>query len=381
MDLGSNLNLEEAKAAWILGDWDRLAHSQQSHLADIVDRELLALLIGAACLRLGNNEKGRLLIEQAKVWGCPSRLIAQVLVAGVHFSLGRAELLRHESQKSHLHILAAIQSVSLREPMEYRYLGNSAGMPMHVFGEIPVLDVSELGTRLGSTLLPPAPSKRQLNNWVMVRDDGPILRYLFEVHQSKRHLEFGTWQGWGTCLCLEATAATVWTINLPDGETKPDGSWAYGERVDNAPAPPGAVTVTFGDNQTGPIVYHRTDAGSYIGRLYREKELAHRVCQIFCDSRNWDTSAYPTAFFDSVFIDGGHQTDVVISDTRKALSVLRSGGMIIWHDFCPIKEICAQNSLVREVTGILEALLPEIGSLFSQLNWINPSMILFGIKK
>ena len=55
--------------------------------------------------------------------------------------------------------------------------------------------------------------------------------------------------------------------------------------------------------------------------------------------------------------------------------------MIIWHDFCPMKEICEHNPVVREVTGILEALLPEISSMFNQLFWINPSMILLGIKK
>ena len=381
-EMSSKLNLEEAKATWMLGDWDRLARHQQADLEHSPDRDLLALLIGSACLQLGDREKGGLLIEQARKWGCPGRSIAQLLVAGAHLSLGRAELLRHEGQKSHQHILSAIQSISLKPASEPRQLATPAKVAMAVFGEIPITGIGELGTKLGSDLIPPAPSTNQLSNWEMVRDDGPILRYLFEVHQPRRHLEFGTWRGWGTCLCLETTAATVWTINFPDGESKADGSWAYGERVlIDAASPVGPVELRFGHDEAGPIIYHRTDAGNYIGWLYRKKEMGHRVCQIYCDSRKWDNSAYPANFFDSVLVDGGHQTDVVISDTRKALSVLRSGGMIIWHDFCPIKEICEQNPIVHEVTNILEALLPEISSLFSQLSWINPSMILFGIKK
>lgn len=216
----------------------------------------------------------------------------------------------------------------------------------------------------------------------MQANDGPILAYLFRALRPRRHLEFGTWQGYGTCLCLENCGATVWTLNLPDGETKPDGSWAYGERViDESGMPPGAVSVNFGHDEQGPRTYHRTDAASYIGRLYREKGLGHRVCQVYCDSRAWDTSAYPADFFDSVLVDGGHSPEVVISDTRKALSVLRTGGLIMWHDFCPEPRIIATSSAVQGVTSAIETLLPELRDQLSMLVWIDPSMILIGLKK
>ena len=380
-DFGARLTLEDARATWLLGDWERLARPQQAQLENLANRELLALLVGSACLQLGKQDKGGLLIEQSRKWGCPSNLIAKILVAGVHLSLSRAELLRNDGQKSYQHVLAAIKSISPPKPVQPESLAPTAKSGPAVFGEIPITDLKRLGIKLGTDIPPPASSVNPLNKWEMIRDDGPILRYLFEVHQPKRHLEFGTWRGWGTCLCLETTAATVWTINLPDGEAKADGSWAYGERVYDTASPAGAVELRFGQDEAGPIVYHRTDAGGHIGWLYRKKELGHRVCQIFCDSRKWDNSAFPANFFDSAFIDGGHQTDVVISDTRKALSVLRPGGMIIWHDFCPVVDVCEQSTVVREVTGILEALLPEISSLFTYLSWINPSMILVGIKK
>lgn len=218
--------------------------------------------------------------------------------------------------------------------------------------------------------------------WKTEEDDARILRHLYAQHQPVRHLEFGTWQGFGTCLCLESCHATVWTLNLPDGETKPDGSWAYGHRViDDSKAPPGAVSVNFGHDDGGPRTYHRTDAASYIGRLYREKGLGHRVCQIYCDSRQWDTSAYHPGFFDSVFVDGGHQTQVVISDTLKALPLLRSGGLMLWHDFCPLPEIIAGSSAVQGVTAAIEAMQPELMAKFSIVAWIQPSYILLGVKK
>lgn len=246
---------------------------------------------------------------------------------------------------------------------------------------IPSLPFAQFARQL-SWPAAPEPSRTSFAEWKTEVDDARILRYLYQNLQPKRHLEFGTWQGFGTCLCLESCAATVWTLNLPDGENKPDGSWAYGERViDDAKSPPGAVAVNYGHDEAGPRTYHRTDAASYIGRLYREKGLGHRVCQIYCDSRLWDTSTYPAGFFQSVFIDGGHQTEIVISDTRKAIPLLQAGGLMLWHDFCPRPEIIAGSTAVQGVTAAIESLLPELQAQFSTLAWIEPSYILLGLKK
>lgn len=228
----------------------------------------------------------------------------------------------------------------------------------------------------------PKSSIKPLDKWQMEIDDGPIFRFLYQAHMPRRHLEFGTWQGWGATLCLESCDATVWTLNLPDGELKADGTWAYGHRVINATnLPTNITTANYGEDVAGPITYHRTDAGGYIGRVYQEKGLGNRVCQVYCDSREWDTSNYPPDFFDSVLIDGGHQSDVVINDTRKALQVLRPGGLIMWHDFCPVPEIRSQFESVKGVTAGIEQLLPELKQQLKNINWINPSWILIGIKK
>ena len=247
---------------------------------------------------------------------------------------------------------------------------------------IPYLSLSELGQLLQYNTPAPPPSTNSLSQWKMERDDAPIFTYLYSQHQPRRHLEFGTWQGFGTCLCLEATPATVWTINLLEGETKADGSWAYGERIsDGAQTPADRQEQVFCSKETGPLVYNRTDARGYIGRFYRDKNLGHRVCQIYCDSRVWDTSCYPPGFFDSVLIDGGHQAEVVINDTRKALPLLRSGGMILWHDFCPLPEALASSHVTQDVVAAVTTLRPELASQLSALAWINPSQILVGIKK
>ena len=240
-----------------------------------------------------------------------------------------------------------------------------------------IVDVSALHQRLHFTaaLDYPASSRRKsFLDWKMETDDSPILRYIYRNFRPRRHLEFGTWSGSGACYCLEECDASVWTINLPDGELI-DGKPAYSAMADDVPQ--GAVAALHID---GKAVY-QTDAGMLIGRRYREAGFGHRVCQIYCDSRDWDTAAYPREFFDSVLIDGGHAADVVVSDTRKALSVTRPGAVVMWHDFCPDPAVFGVfASVVGVITGLMEhwdEFAPELQDVF----WVQPSFLLIGVRR
>jgi hypothetical protein len=223
--------------------------------------------------------------------------------------------------------------------------------------------------------------EKPLADFKMEVDDAPIFRYMYRNFKPRRHLEFGTWEGTGVLLCLEECDATVWTMNLLQGERRPDGTWAYGrEFSDSEPVPEWAnkqVVLDSGANR----IYYQTDSRGFIGRHYLEKDLGHRVCQIYCDSRNWDSSNFPPDFFDSVFIDGGHTKDVVLNDTIKGLAVLRPGGLILWHDFYISNEPLAGGS---SPLGVVEAIQENISFLKSHLSdlfWINPSWILVGVRK
>ena len=225
-------------------------------------------------------------------------------------------------------------------------------------------------------------SRFPLVDWNMERDDAPILTRIIHWAKPRRHLEFGTWKGYGTCLVLENSDAVVWTINLPEGELKPDGTWAYSERREPKSSPnPGIPSVSFGRDENGEQIYQQTDAGPSIGHLYRERGLGHRVNQIYCDSRLWETSAYPKNFFDTIFVDGGHQSNVVASDTKKALSLLRPGGLILWHDFCPDEAVKNKYPHVVSVMKGVESVSEELVKENIELYWIDPSWLLLGLKK
>ena len=188
----------------------------------------------------------------------------------------------------------------------------------------------------------------------MEDDDQQIFRYLYREAKPKRHLEFGTWQGAGTVYCLQECEATVWTINLLEGERRADGQTAYDRS---------------------------SDAGQGIGRFYLEAGLGHRVCQIFADTRIWDTRNYPADFFDTVLIDGGHQADVVVSDTKKAIAVLRSGGLCLWHDFAPDPAVFGVSSATIGVAQGIRDAWPEIKESMSDVFYIWPSQILVGVRR
>lgn len=232
-------------------------------------------------------------------------------------------------------------------------------------------------------------------NWKMEDHDAPILKYLYQNVQPRRHLEFGTWYGFGACLVAESSPATIWTLNLWEGEKRETGENLYGHvEVELQDANPKSQIVTtpsgllsFWRKRTRldrtPVsrIFKASDSGELIGRLYRERGFGNRVNQVFCDSLEWDTAAYPDSFFDTIMIDGGHGEGIVQSDTIKSLRLLRPGGIMIWHDYCPDAEIVRDFPTSKGVVDAIHNMSGVLGDYFDSLHWIFPSYILVGCKK
>ena len=212
--------------------------------------------------------------------------------------------------------------------------------------------------------------RRELAEFKTEIDEAAIYAYIYAQAQPKRHLEFGTWEGFGAALCASNCAAEIWTVNLPEGEKDKDGEPVY-DRLQPSPE-----IATVATEATQP-----TDLGDFIGWRYRAAGFADRVHQILCDSRDLDVTAFGDGFFDSILIDGGHTADVVASDTNKALALLRSGGILIWHDFCPDQETLRCHEAPRGVVRAIVDNFNEWSGSFSKIFWIQPSWMLVGIKK
>lgn len=121
--------------------------------------------------------------------------------------------------------------------------------------------------------------------------------------QARRIVEVGTFDG-NTALnlaCGVGDGGEVVTIDLP-------------------PSAPAAGYST----SAGPVPFER--------RQYVGHPLESRIRQVYGDSATLDWSALG-APFDLAFIDGDHTSAYVESDTRNALSVLKPGGVVVWHDY------------------------------------------------
>jgi predicted O-methyltransferase YrrM len=98
------------------------------------------------------------------------------------------------------------------------------------------------------------------------------------------------------------------------------------------------------------------------------------------DSTTWNDSEFADGSFDSIFIDGGHQPRVVASDTSKSIRLLRSGGLCVWHDFCPHPDAIRNMSATRNVVEAVIAGIEDWRSSFRRLFWLRESFLLIGVR-
>lgn len=82
--------LERARTQWQFGDWNSLAQLDRETLQHHPDRAKLALLAAAGCLQADRSEEARQYLRVAQDLGVSKKYISQILIAGVHNSLGRA---------------------------------------------------------------------------------------------------------------------------------------------------------------------------------------------------------------------------------------------------------------------------------------------------
>lgn len=239
------------------------------------------------------------------------------------------------------------------------------------------VDVEDVSAHLGYATRFPARSFDRRKDYLersMQDDDSQILAYIYRNHRPRRHLEFGTWEGFGVVLCAENCDAEIWTLNLPDGELTTEGEPVYSRAVTAKDRLLAGVEL-----QESPAV--QTDAGPWIGWLYRAAGHESRVHQILADSTTWDSSTFADGFFDSILVDGGHASNIITSDTNMSLRLLRPGGLLLWHDFCPVDLAMSHKVATRGVVHALHTHWHDWSPHFDALFWVRDSYLLIGRKR
>jgi predicted O-methyltransferase YrrM len=148
------------------------------------------------------------------------------------------------------------------------------------------------------------------------RDGNVTLYELVAIARIVRHVrpaaafEIGTFNG-RTTLNIAANAApeaTTHTLDLP------------ADQLEGAALPLDAADLTFVRKASS-------------GDLFAGTALSSRIVQHWGDSATFDFGPHGDAV-DLVFVDGAHSYEYVLSDSDRALGMLRGGrGVVLWHDY------------------------------------------------
>lgn len=108
--------LENSRLQWQFGDWTSLAQLDRGTLQHHPDRAKLALLAAAGHQALGDVIQAGHYTRLATEWGCGKKLVSQILIAGVHNTLGRAAAAGNEPTRALKHFTASIETGAPSSP-------------------------------------------------------------------------------------------------------------------------------------------------------------------------------------------------------------------------------------------------------------------------
>ena len=110
----------------------------------------------------------------------------------------------------------------------------------------------------------------------------------------------------------------------------------------------------------GAIEQHvETPGHAEWGRFANEFGTAHKAFFITADSMTFDFGRIAPIEF--AFIDGGHDLEHVLNDSRKVYDVLSPGGWLVWHDFnSPVAWVKVREAI--EVIGFAEPVVHVEGT-------------------
>lgn len=102
--------LERARTQWQFGDWASLVALPRETLQHHPDRAKLALLAASGHSAQGNATEARQYTRLAIDWGCSKKLVRQILISGVHNTLGLAAAISGQELQAAEHFQASIQT-------------------------------------------------------------------------------------------------------------------------------------------------------------------------------------------------------------------------------------------------------------------------------
>lgn len=100
--------LERSRSQWQFGDWESLAKLDRDTLQHHPHRAKLALLAAAGRLQTDKAADASQFVRLAQDWGVSKKLISQILIAGMHNSLGRVAAIAGLQPRAQKHFEASV---------------------------------------------------------------------------------------------------------------------------------------------------------------------------------------------------------------------------------------------------------------------------------
>jgi hypothetical protein len=232
-------------------------------------------------------------------------------------------------------ILAGALAAALARILRYREARKQRGILRP--WPVPRVEIDRFDARFATTPLGPARDS-EIRFIAGFRVTGGISDFESWIlcvlaRQARRIFEFGTCTGKTTYL-LAANAppdALVTTLTL-----KPEHQAAYRAAAGDDPSARGSAIAESG----------------FMSFFYENCPEAAKIEQLLGDSKTFDEIPY-LGTCDLVFVDGSHARSYVESDSRKALRMVRPGGIVFWHDYSGPRRtpgvFAALNALAREI--------------------------------
>ena len=113
---------------------------------------------------------------------------------------------------------------------------------------------------------------------------------------------------------------------------------------------PDEVTTFIKKNKDNEVSFRNIKNESiYNHFLFSNTEVEKKINIIFQNSLEFDEQKFEKKI-DLIFIDGGHTYSIVKNDTEKALKMLNTEGIILWHDYVPGKR--SSKDVVKYINEI-----------------------------
>lgn len=100
--------MSRAKAQWLAGDWHSLADMPVRTIETHPQRDRLALLVACAHQQREQHDLAHEYTRKALSWGCEPRLVARLLISGLHNTLGGIRALTGDDAAMGTHFLQAL---------------------------------------------------------------------------------------------------------------------------------------------------------------------------------------------------------------------------------------------------------------------------------